>query len=71
MADEDDFRDVELAGELGHVVGGTFEGVVGEVLWCLGLAVADHVWCNDAVVEGEEVGDLTAPAERDVGPTVN
>lgn len=71
VAEEDDVRGGEVGGEEGEVVGGALDGVCGEVGWGRGLAVADHVGGDDAEVEGEERGDLVAPAEGEVGEAVD
>jgi len=71
VAEQDDARDGEVAGEGVEVVGGALEGVVGEGRGCGGEPVAHHVRGDDAQVEGQQEGDLGAPAEGEVGPAVD
>lgn len=57
------FGDVGGGGVGGACLSGVLRGV--------GVAVAEHVGDDDAEVEGEEVGDLVAPAEGEVGVAVD
>lgn len=57
---------------LGMLGGGGVGGAcLSGVLRGVGVAVAEHVGDDDAEVEGEEVGDLVAPAEGEVGVAVD
>ena len=63
VAAEDDGLAAELVGQLGDVVAHASVAVVPEgVGRCVGPAVAHAVRCDDSEAEGEEEGDLVAPA---------
>ena len=57
--------------ESGHIVGCALGGVVFERLRGGGEVVAHHVRDNNAEVQGQEEGDLVAPAVGKVGPAVD
>ena len=65
----------QLPAQLPHVVRRPLEAIqrdaLGRDTGRVGAAVAEHVWADDAVVLGEEEGDLIAPAEGEVGPAVD